>query len=115
VNQDWRRSWRVWLAALASAVFLVLWWAVDDNFRWGFLVFAGLTAVLWMWETQDWPRSPLAWMVWLTGIVFLVLWWAVDDNFMWPFYVFLFLSIAMGAREARPPRGENGDQSLRSH
>ena len=111
VNQDWRQSWRVWIAALASTVFLVLWWAVDENFVWGFLVFAFLAAVVWMRETQDWPRSPLAWMVWLIGIVFLVLWIAVDENFKWPCFVFLFLAIAMRAREARPLRG---DQSLRS-
>ena len=115
MNQDWRQSWRVWLAALASAVFLVLWWAVDDNFYWGFFVFLGLTAVLWMWETRNWPRSPLAWMVWLIAIALLVLARAVDENFMWPFFVFLFLAIAMRAREARPPGGESGDQSLRSH
>jgi hypothetical protein len=67
-----------------------------------------------MWETQDWPRSPLAWMVWLIGIVLLVLSIAVDDNFSWPLFVFLFLAIAMRAREARPLRGESGDQHLRS-
>ena len=115
MSQDWRQSWRVWLAALASAVFLVLWWSVDDSFYWGFLVFGLFAAVLSMRETRDWPRTLLAWMVWLIAIVFLVLSRAVDDNFIWPFFVFLFLAIAMRAREARPPRGENGDQSLRSH
>ena len=114
MNQDWRQSWRVWIAALASAVFLVLWWAVDDNFVWGFLVFLFLTFGLWEWETRDWPRSPLVWMVWLISVVFLVLWLAIDDNFGFPCFVFLFLTIALRSREARPPRGENGDQSLRS-
>ena len=115
MNQDWRQSWPVALAALASAVFLVLWLAVDDNFYWGFFAFLFLTALLSMRETRDWPRSPLAWMVWLIAIAFLVLARAVDENLMLPFYVFLFLAIAMRAREARTPRAENDDQSLRSH
>jgi hypothetical protein len=111
VNEEWRQSWLVWLAAVASAVFLVLWWAVDDTFVWGFVVFAFLTAVVRLRETQDWRRSPLAWSVWLVPIVFWVLWIAVEENFKWPFFGFLFLGIAMRAREARPVRG---DQSPRS-
>ena len=114
MSRDWRQSWLIWIAALASAVCLALWWAVDENFVWGFVVFAFLTAVVWMREANDWPRSPLAWLVWLVPIVFWVLWIAVDENFKWPFFVFLFLGIAMRAREARSPRRENGDQSLRS-
>ncbi len=114
VSQDWRQSWLIWIAALASAVFLVLWWAVDENFVWGFVLFGLLTAVVWMRETNDWPRSPLAWLVWLIGIVFLVLWLAVDENFRWPCFVFLFLAIVMRAREAHTPRREH-DQSLQSH
>jgi hypothetical protein len=115
VSRDWRQSWLMWSAALVSAGFLALWWGVDDSFLWGFVVFAFLTAIAWMRETNDWPRSPLAWVVWLSSIMFLVLWIAVDENFRWPCWVFLFLAIAMRAREARPARGESGDQSLRSH
>lgn len=115
MNRDWRQSWLMWSAALVSAGFLALSWSVDESFVWGFVVFAFLTAVASMRETSDWPRSPLASTVWLMSIVFLVLWIAVDENFKWPYFAFMFLSIAMRARETRPARGDNGNQSLRSH
>ena len=115
MSRDWRQSWLMCSAALVSAGFLVLWWAVDDSFVWGFVVFAFLTAVVSMRETKDWPGSPLAWIVWLSGILFFVLWMAGDENFRLPCWVFLFLNIAMRARETRPARCASGDQSLRSH
>ena len=110
MNRDWRQSWPTWIAALGSAVFLALWWTVDDSFVWGFMAFAFLTALAWMRETHDWPRSRLSWLVWLIDIVFAVLWVGGDENFRWPFLVFLFLNVAMRAREVRPARG---DQSPR--
>jgi hypothetical protein len=106
------QAWRSWIAALGSAVFLVLWWAADEDFVWGFLVLAFLAAGLWMRETQDWPRSPLAWSVWLIDIVFLVLWIAVDRSFKWPCFAFLGLAIAMRAWEARPARRANDEQRV---